>query len=101
MKEKNKVPKTRKEKEKQIRKESKASLILFLICVAWSIGFAYGLSGRSQATLWGLPLWWVISVPGLFILSTVGVIFLIKKVFVNFDLDDEEDDQVQKKPTKK
>lgn len=75
------------QRNQQIKKEAKASLILFFICMAWSIGWAIGLSGRSTVRLGGLPLWWILSVPGVFVIAVVGVIILITKVFVNMDLD--------------
>ncbi len=81
---------TREQKEKQIRREAKATLILFLICFVWNVGFAYGLSGTG-ARLFGLPVWWLISTPGMFIVAVIGVVFLLKKVFVNFDLEDNEE----------
>ena len=81
---------TREQKEKQIRREAKATLILFAICFVWNVGFAYGLSGTG-ARLFGLPVWWLISTPGMFIVAVVGVVILLKKVFVNFDLEDDEE----------
>ena len=85
-----KVKMTREQKELQIRKEAKATLILFLICFIWNVGFAYGLSGTG-ARLFGLPVWWLISTPGMFIIAVIGVVYLLKKVFVNFDLEDSEE----------
>ena len=82
---------TKEQKEKQIRKEAIATMILFVICFIWNVGFAYGLSGKG-ARLFGLPLWWLISTPGMFVIAVVGVIFLLKKVFINFDLYDEKGD---------
>lgn len=82
-----KVQMNREQKDKQIRKEAKATLILFLICFVWNVGFAYGLSGTG-ARLFGLPVWWLISTPGMFLIAVAGVVFLLKKVFVNFDLED-------------
>ncbi len=79
---------TREEKERQIKKEAKATLILFAICVIWHVGFAYGLSGRCDIKIAGLPLWWILSTPGVFVVGVAGVVYLLKKVFVNFDLDD-------------
>jgi hypothetical protein len=38
----------------------------------------------------GLPLWWLLSTPGVFVIAVIGVMILLKKVFVNFSLDDEE-----------
>ena len=80
---------TPEQKEKQIRKEARATLILFLICFIWNVGFAYGLSGTG-ARLFGLPVWWLVSTPGMFVIAVIGVVFLLKKVFVNFDLEDTE-----------
>ena len=81
---------SRKEKDSQIRKEARATLILFLICFVWNVAFAYGLSGTG-ARLFGLPVWWLISTPGMFVIAVIGVIYLLKKVFVNFDLEDDEE----------
>ena len=81
---------TPEQKEKQIRKEAKATLLLFLICFIWNVGFAYGLSGTG-ARLFGLPVWWLVSTPGMFVIAVIGVVFLLKKVFVNFDLEDAEE----------
>ncbi len=85
-----KVQMTPEQKEKQIRKEARATLLLFLICFLWNVGFAYGLSGTG-ARLFGLPLWWLVSTPGMFVIAVIGVVFLLKKVFVNFDLEDNEE----------
>lgn len=81
-------PVTREEKNRQIRKEALATIILFLICFVWHVGFGYGLSGKELYVM-NLPLWWVLSTPGVFVVAVVGVIILLKKVFVNFDLEDE------------
>ena len=85
-----KQPMTREEKNRQIRREAKATVALFLLCFAWHVGFGYGLSG-SSIRIWNLPLWWIVSTPGVFVVAVVGVAFLLKKVFVNFDLETEED----------
>jgi uncharacterized membrane protein YhdT len=81
---------TREEKNIQIRKEARATVVLFVICFVWHVGFGYLLSG-SGITVAGLPLWWILSTPGVFVVAVVGVVYLLKKVFVNFSLDDEED----------
>lgn len=82
---------TKEEKDLQIRKEARATVILFCICFLWHVGCAYLLTG-SGITVFGLPLWWVLSTPGVFVIAVVGVIILLKKVFVNFSLDDDEED---------
>ena len=83
-------PVTKEEKNKQIEKEAFATVILFIICFIWHVGFGYGLSG-VPIYIFNLPLWWIISTPGVFVVGVVGVIILLKKVFVNFDLNSEED----------
>lgn len=82
-----KMQMTPEQKEKQIRKEARATLLLFLICFIWNVGFAYGLSGTGTRLL-GLPVWWLVSTPGMFVIAVIGVVFLVKRVFVNFDLED-------------
>ena len=81
---------TREEKDIQIRKEARATVVLFVICFVWHVGFGYLLSG-SGITVAGLPLWWILSTPGVFVGAVVGVVYVLKKVFVNFSLDDEEE----------
>lgn len=83
-------PMTREEKNQQIRKEALATAVLFLICFVWHVGFALALTGKDLYFM-GLPLWWVLSTPGVFVVAVVGVLFLLKKVFVNFDLEPEEE----------
>lgn len=83
-----KVRMTGEEKDRQIRREAKATLILFAFCFLWNVLFAYGLSGTG-ARFMGLPVWWLISTPGMFVIAVAGVVCLLKKVFVNFELDDE------------
>ena len=83
-------PVTKEEKNKQIKKEAFATVILFIICFIWHVGFGYGLSG-VPIYIFNLPLWWIISTPGVFVVGVVGVIILLKKDFVNFDLNSEED----------
>lgn len=80
---------TRKEKERQIRKEARATLMLFVVCFIWHVGFAYGLSG-SGMQIGGLPLWWLLSTPGVFVVALVGLAILLKKVFINFSLEVED-----------
>ena len=82
---------TREEKNQQIRKEAFATAVLFAICFIWHVGFGYLLSG-SGIKVMGLPLWWLLSTPGVFVIAVIGVVILLKKVFVNFSLDDESEE---------
>ena len=43
----------------------------------------------------GLPLWWILSTPGVFVIAVVGVVILLKKVFVNFSLEDEGEETAE------
>lgn len=83
---------TREEKNLQIRKEARATAILFCICFLWHVGCGYLLSG-SGITVAGLPLWWILSTPGVFVIAVAGVIYLLRHVFVNFSLDDEDENR--------
>ena len=82
---------TKEEKNRQIKKEARATAVLFLICFFWHVGTGYLFTGSGIKVL-GLPLWWVLSTPGVFVIAVIGVIFLLKKVFVNFSLDDEDEE---------
>ena len=79
---------TDKEKHAQILKEVKATFLLIVIVAAWHIGFAFALDGIDKMIL-GMPLWFFVSTIGAFVVSIVGVVILLKYVFVNFDLGDE------------
>ncbi len=80
---------TREQKSAQIRKEARATVILFCICFLWHVGCGYLLSGTG-VTVAGLPLWWILSTPGVFVIAVAGVVYLLKRVFVNFSLEDED-----------
>lgn len=80
-----------KEKFVQMNKEAKATWIAAAIVIAfwWITGFGiYGASGATT-TILGMPAWFMVSCFGSWFLSIALVWFLITKVFVNFDLDDE------------
>lgn len=80
------------EKHRQILKEVKATLILFLIVAVWHVGFGFGLNGIDMMIL-GMPLWFFVSTIGAFVVAVVGVVILLKFVFVDFDLGDEATEQ--------
>lgn len=92
MKEKELLKLTEEEKHKQMLKEIKATFVLILIVAAWHIGFGFGLNGIDIMIL-GMPLWFFVSTIGAFVISVVGVIILLKFVFVNFELGDEMDEE--------
>ena len=83
------IPMTGEEKNAQIRTEARATVWLFVICVVWHVGFGLGLSGTGIRVA-GLPLWWLLSTPGVFVVALIGVIYLLRHVFVDFELGEEE-----------
>lgn len=85
---------TDEEKHKQILKEVKATFILIVIVAAWHIGFAFALDGIDKM-IFGMPLWFFVSTIGAFVISVIGVLVLLKFVFIDFDLGDEVEDKVE------
>ena len=86
---------TDEQKHQQILKEMKATLILFTLVAIWHIGFAFALDG-IDFLIFGMPLWFFVSTIGAFVISVVGVIILLKKVFVDFELGEEISDEEEK-----
>ncbi|WP_373834487.1 YhdT family protein [Bacteroides heparinolyticus] len=84
---------TKAQKNLQIKKEAKATLILFFFCMFWHIGFGFGLSGKTDITIAKIPLWWWLSTPGVSVIGLVGVIILLKFVFKNFSLEDDDESE--------
>ena len=83
---------TDEEKHKQILKEVKWTFFLILLVAGWHIGFAFALDGIDKMIL-GMPLWFFVSTIGAFAVSVIGVLLLLKYVFVNFDLGEEVADE--------
>ncbi len=92
MKQEKSIPRTDKEKNRQIRKEARLTLLLFLFGAIWSTVTAFGLSG-CQVYILHLPLWWWLSVPGQFIICMAGLLLMLKFVFTDFDLGEEQEDE--------
>lgn len=80
---------TEEEKHGQILKEIKATFALIAIVALWHIGFAFGLNG-IDVLVCGMPLWFFVSTIGAFVISVVGVAILLKFVFKDFELGEEE-----------
>lgn len=78
------------EKHQQILKEVKATFLLIVIVAAWHIFFAFALED-IDLLICGMPLWFFVSTIGAFVISVIGVIILLKKVFKNFDLGDDNE----------
>lgn len=78
----------------QLMKEIKATFILIAIVAVWHVGFAFLLDGIDVMVL-GMPLWFFVSTIGAFVISVVGVAILLKKVFVNFELGEEVQEELE------
>lgn len=76
----------------QLMREIKATFILIAIVAVWHVGFAFLLDG-IDVLVFGMPLWFFVSTIGAFVISVAGVFVLLKKVFVNFELDGEADEE--------
>lgn len=83
-----------KEKFIQMNKEARATWILFLIMLLWWIFTGIFLKDVNIKIFY-MPLWAFLSTIGTMIISTIGVIILVKKVFVNFELDEDEEDFIE------
>ena len=81
-----------KEKFIQMNKEARATwIIAAIIIIFWWIGGfgVYNLFG-DDFFLFSMPAWFVISCFGSWILSVLLVLFLIKKVYKDFELEDND-----------
>lgn len=78
----------------QLMKEIKATFILIAIVAVWHVGFAFLLDGIDVMVL-GMPLWFFVSTIGAFVISVVGVAILLKKVFLNFELGEEVQEELE------
>ena len=77
-------------------REIKGTLIVTVLCCIWHVVTAFALNGKGLYFL-GMPAWFSVSVSGTIVIAIVGVIFLVKKVFVNFDYDEEVSEDVYDK----
>lgn len=73
-------------------REIRGTLIVVLICCAWHIASAFLLNGTGLYFL-GMPAWFSVSTFGTIILSLIGVWYLLKHVFINFEYNDEEEEK--------
>ena len=82
---------TNAEKHAQCMKEIKGTLVVSVICAAWHIITAFALNG-SGAYFLGMPAWFSVSVFGTIAIAIIGCVYLLKKVFVDFEYDDEAEE---------
>ena len=85
---------TKEEKHQQCIREIKGTLLVVLICCVWHVGTAFLLNGKKLYFL-GMPAWFSVSVFGTVIIALAGVRFLMKKVFVDFEYDQEDAEEMK------
>ena len=83
---------TKEEKHQQCVREIKSTLLVCLICCAWHILTAFLLNGTGLYFL-GMPAWFSVSTFGTIVIAIIGVIFLTRYVFLDFDYGDEEEER--------
>ncbi len=82
---------TKEEKHQQCMREIKGTLIVTVLCFLWHVATAFILNGKGLYFL-GMPAWFSVSVFGTIVIALVGVRYLLKHVFVDFEYDDEEEE---------
>lgn len=84
---------TEEQKNRQIKKEVAASLILYLAFFLWWYCTGYGLAERGTPETYtyiaGLPMWFFLSTIVGYFLFCIASVIVIKTVFKNFDLGEE------------
>ena len=83
---------TKEEKHVRCMREIKATLAVTALCALWHILTAFLLNGTGLYFL-GMPAWFSVSTFGTIAIALVGVGALMKKVFVDFEYDDTEEEE--------
>ncbi len=85
---------TYKEKFIQINKEAKATWYVGALTFAvWLAGgFGLYLIVGNEWTIMRMPAWFVVGTLGSWIVAIVGVQYIIKKIFKNFSLDENKEE---------
>ena len=81
---------TREQKHAQCMREIRATLLVTAVCCLWHVLTAFLLNG-SGAYFLGMPAWFSVSTLGTIVFAVAGVVFLLKRVFIDFDYDEEEE----------
>lgn len=83
-----------KEKNKQLNKEALLTIGLYAIFFIWWYAFGYGLSSGDPSNytyILGLPSWFFVSCVLGWLLVSLAVVVLVKKFFVEIDLDSDDE----------
>lgn len=83
-----------KDRNHQMNKEALWSMALYALFFLWWYFTGYGIGEATPPSeytfVFGLPMWFFLSCVVGWILTSVGVILLVKFVFKNFDLDSDD-----------
>ncbi len=79
-----------KEKYRQIKKEAAVCVIGLIVLIIFWIVAGFGVS-RLDITVYHTPLWAITGCIGTWLFSVVMVVWMIKKVFKDFSLKDEDE----------
>ena len=85
---------TERERDAQIKKEVRISIVLYLVFFIWWYATGYGLSGGDPAEytyVLGLPLWFFLSSVVGYVGFSIATILVVKLLFKNFSLDETAD----------
>jgi len=75
-------------KHRQCLREIMGTLAVVSACCVWHIGSAWLLNGSGRHFL-GVPAWFSVSVLGSLLILFCGILYLQKRVFADFEYDDE------------
>lgn len=84
-----------KEKFVQMNKEARAICWLSVVLIIFWWIAAFG-TAKIDYTILSMPGWFVVSCMGTYLLAVILVWLVVKKVFVDFDLDDEVAEEASK-----
>lgn len=77
------------DKMRQADKEARATLVVLALTVVVWLALGIGIAGCGL-TLFSTPLWIIGGTLGTWVFTIIACVFLVKRVFVNFDLDESE-----------
>lgn len=81
---------TYREKLLQANREAKATVVVLVLTVLVWIAGGFGLAGLD-IEIFETPIWIIGGTIGPWLFAIFAAVFLVKRVFADFDLDDEED----------
>lgn len=83
---------TREEMHKQCVREIRGTLVVAILTCLWECIWAFALNGNGK-TMLGMPQWFTVSVFGSIVVCLLGVWYLMKKVFIDFEYEEEVDEK--------